>query len=200
MSMQTPSDADQALEAALRGQLYRFDCPTAQTLGEYQLDLLASGLRVAVAGHLTTCTECQAELALVRRYLTIPLEPSPTPAGRARRWLAALVSAPPEVAFGGLRGEAGLATRIFGVEDITLTMELAEDGLVRGLVVTAADSTELAGRHVRWRTEVDGELQAAATLDDLGTFELAGLAAGTYTVEIDLPDGELVVEHVDVSH
>jgi hypothetical protein len=198
MSMQTPSDADQAFEAVLRGTLYRFDCPAAHTLGEYQLDLLGREVRATIAAHLTTCPDCRTELATARAFLAAPAELPTSIAGRARRLFASLVSTPPELAFGGLRGAASLTTRIYAVGEITVTLELADGGAVRGLVVTALDATELTGAHVRLRSPVTGEVVTATTLDDLGTFELEDVTAGEYTLEVDLPNDELVIESVTI--
>src|SRR5690349_8923272 len=59
-------------EAELRRSLYRFDCPDAHTLGEFELDLLAPELRLQIAAHASRCDECRDELRMLRRFLAEP--------------------------------------------------------------------------------------------------------------------------------
>src|ERR1051326_7235466 len=58
--------AHEALEQGLGRALYRFDCPDAHTLGEYDLDLLAPTERTRVAAHTLECDDCRAELQILR--------------------------------------------------------------------------------------------------------------------------------------
>jgi hypothetical protein len=62
------------MEAGLRRGLYRFDCPDAHTLGEYQLDLLEPENRRRVAAHEAECDACGVELRALRSYLALPTE------------------------------------------------------------------------------------------------------------------------------
>jgi len=39
----------------LRRSLYRFDCPDAHTLGEYELDVLDADQRLRIATHVVDC-------------------------------------------------------------------------------------------------------------------------------------------------
>ena len=58
--------SEDALELRLRQSLYRFDCPDAHTLGEYELDLLEPVERTRVAAHALDCGECTSELTVLR--------------------------------------------------------------------------------------------------------------------------------------
>ena len=60
------------IQVELRRALYRFDCPDAHTLGEFQLDLLEPEHRRSIATHATDCDACSAELQLLRSYLAMP--------------------------------------------------------------------------------------------------------------------------------
>jgi hypothetical protein len=51
-----------ALERALSARLYRFDCPSAHTLGEFYLGVLEATCARTVDEHLRTCLACCAEL------------------------------------------------------------------------------------------------------------------------------------------
>ena len=60
------------VQGRLRRALYRFDCPDAHTLGEYQLDLLEPEHRRSIAAHATDCDACSTELHTLRSYLAMP--------------------------------------------------------------------------------------------------------------------------------
>jgi len=53
----------------LTSKLYRWDCPSNQVLGEYQLGLLSNKLATAVKMHLSTCMLCAAEVATLSEFL-----------------------------------------------------------------------------------------------------------------------------------
>jgi hypothetical protein len=57
------------LELSLLSKLYRWDCPPAQVLGEYQLGLLDTETALAVRLHLQTCVSCAAELKALNEFL-----------------------------------------------------------------------------------------------------------------------------------
>ena len=65
------SDPDElaSFEGWLARALYRFDCPDAHVLGEYDLDLLAPEQRTAIAAHVVDCLHCTSELAQLREFL-----------------------------------------------------------------------------------------------------------------------------------
>jgi hypothetical protein len=50
--------------------LYRWDCPSNQLLGEYQLGLLNTQLTAEIKGHLNMCVSCSAEIATLTEFLT----------------------------------------------------------------------------------------------------------------------------------
>jgi hypothetical protein len=202
MSMQASSGdhpgTDQ-LERELRRVLFRFDCPDAHTLGEYQLDLLDAEARTRVAAHAAECDECRAELQMARSFLAEPLPVSDSVLTRARRMVATLFTPNPRLAYGGLRGAADSATRIFEAGDVTVTLAPGQtSNSIFGLVVSSHASAEsLTGREARLVPR-DGAAVITA-LDDLGNFELNDLAAGLYALEIDLPDGVVVIEELRVT-
>ncbi|MDQ2716833.1 MAG: hypothetical protein M3Z08_18155 [Chloroflexota bacterium] len=69
------------LELALTSTLYRWDCPSNEVLGEYQLGLLSSEIATAVKMHLGMCVLCAAEVAALTEFLANdPLLVERTPA------------------------------------------------------------------------------------------------------------------------
>jgi hypothetical protein len=68
------------MELSLSGKLYRWDCPSPQTLGEYQLGLLDQQQASAVKNHLRACMRCAAEVATLTEFLANDpwlVEPAP---------------------------------------------------------------------------------------------------------------------------
>lgn len=185
----------QDFEQELRRVLYRFDCPDGHTLGEYQLDLLEPEQRARVAAHVAECDECHAELQTLRSFLAEPISVGEPLGSRARRIVASLFVVPrADLAYGGLRGSADTATRIFAAGDVTVTLGAGDArGSLFGLVV---------GPGVQEGGQIDlipsQGSPLVSTLDDLGNFEFVGVAAGRYALEIDLADATVVIEELQV--
>lgn len=55
------------LQLLLRHQLFRLFCPTADDLAAFQQRLLAGDRHDAIARHISDCTHCRRELALLNR-------------------------------------------------------------------------------------------------------------------------------------
>jgi len=70
----------QRMDRKLIQRLYRWDCPTNQILGEYQLGLLSSEQAVGVQDHLKRCVLCAAEVTMLTNFLlndTLLVESAP---------------------------------------------------------------------------------------------------------------------------
>ena len=192
-----PQPAD--FEHELRRILYRFDCPDAQTLGDYQLELLEPVERTRIAAHAGECDECLDELQTLRAFLAMPAVVSDPPLARVRRFVATLFTPTPGLAYSGLRGASDSSTRVFEANDVSVSVGRAQtSGALLGLVVAAGLPPEaLEGHEARLLPREGASLRTQ--LDDLGNFEFGNVAAGRYVLELDLPDGVLVIEelHVD---
>lgn len=193
--------ADQAgsyarIQLGLRRSLFRFDCPDAHALGEYQLDLLKPEQQQRVAAHAVDCDACSAELQMLRSYLALPTSIPESPLQHARRMVATLFRPAPGLAYGGLRGTAEATTRVFQVEDVTVTVGPGQgQGTLVGLVLLVETEPQaLAGRDARLIPTDRAPL--STSMDDLGNFEFADVPAGMYALEIDLPDALVVVEEL----
>jgi hypothetical protein len=57
------------MDLQLLSNLYRWDCPPNQLLGEYQMGLLGAEQALAVKNHLRMCMLCAAEVATVAQFL-----------------------------------------------------------------------------------------------------------------------------------
>ena len=186
------------LERELRRSLYRFDCPDAQVLGEYELGLLDAVERTRIATHAADCDDCRAELQTLRAFLAAPIRVPDSLVDRARRVVATLFGPTPGLAYGGLRGTADTTTRVYAAGDVTITVGPGQSsGSLFGLVVSGeATSEDLEGRSVTL-TSREGAA-SVAQLDDLGNFEFTDIPVGAYALEIDLPDGVVVIEELRV--
>jgi hypothetical protein len=193
-----PTPDDVQAEHDLRQALYRFDCPTPHTLGEYQLDLLDAVQRTSVAAHATGCEACLEELQTLRAYIAAPAPVATSVVERVRRVVASLFSPSPGLAYSGLRGAALITTRVFEAGDVTVSVGPGQaPGTLIGLVVVnAALPDALTGREARLIASGGGTV--SALLDDLGNFEFADIAAGMYVLELDLEDSLIVLEALQV--
>jgi hypothetical protein len=186
-------------QQVLRRSLYRFDCPDAHTLGEYELDVVDADQRMRIATHVVECDDCRSELHTLREFLAAPTPIRASVVERARRVVATLLTPQPGLAYGGLRGAAAAsAARVFEAGDVTVTVGPGSGGgTLIGLVIAGDSPSEaLTGRGVRLLPRDGAPIRS--TLDDLGNFEFNGLDADQYAVEIDLPDSIIVIQELRV--
>ncbi len=190
--------SDDALERGLRLTLYRFDCPDAQTLGEYELDMLGAVERTRIAAHAIDCDQCTADLGELRTFLATPTRVAEPALQRARRIVAQLFTRPPGLAYGALRGTEDASTRVYEAGDVTITLGPGStSGSVLGLVVAGdAPPASLETHAVRLLNPLG--TPADTQLDDLGNFEFDHVTAGIYSLEVELPVGVVVIEELRV--
>src|SRR5436309_1821070 len=140
------------VQRRLQRSLQRFDCPSPQRLGDYELDILAPEERTAVAGHVVECPRCTDELRTLRDFLALEIAAPPIgPLERARRLIAALVVPAPGAAHARLRGAADTATQTYRAGDVTISVHTGPGarrgrGSIEGLAWRESGDTEgLAG-------------------------------------------------------
>jgi hypothetical protein len=63
------------LERKLTSNLYRWDCPSNQVLGDYHLGLLDREQTASVRAHLNVCVLCTAELMTLADFLAVDADP-----------------------------------------------------------------------------------------------------------------------------
>ena len=208
------NEADEHVAQRLTRALYRFDCPSPQTVGEYQLDLLPPDERTRIAAHLLDCPHCAVELQQFRAFLRGPLvdgpaleqvlreTPQPSALGQLRRVVATLLRPTSELAYGGLRGTESGTGQTYRAGDLSITLGPGPRaqrgrGSLMGLVWSeAADAVLLAGQEVRL---IGGAGAVSATVDELGNFAFDDLAPAAYHLELRLPDHVVVIEDVQVT-
>jgi anti-sigma factor RsiW len=176
--------------------LFRFDCPSSHTLGEYALGLLGGDARVQVAAHVPDCPRCVEEMGMLRTFLSTEPAPQVGPLERLRRIVAALVPAPTGPAYAGLRGAAEATVLTYRTETTTITLRPGAAGRsgavgLTGLILRAGETETVAGAEAR----LVGPSEAARTaeVDELGNFAFDDVPGGAYQLELRLDDEVVVV-------
>jgi hypothetical protein len=202
--------------SSLTTTLYRWDCPDTQEISDYAAGLLRGKRRRALTLHLRRCTHCTQELEISRQFLAptpFPAASAPFPAALRQRFIALLV---PQRAIGlaptGLRGGSSEDNeswpRQYHVEHISLSLHRAASStggsgaMLLGLISRAEappDSfTDIEVRLIPSDTPDEPPL-AVERIDDLGNFVLSPIPTGRFDLLILLPEGDLVIEGLELS-
>lgn len=203
------------LQRTLDERLAPGDLPAVQTLGDYVLGLLPPAEAAAVAAQLADHPHAAQQAAALAAYLH-DLDLPPVPARETRGRPARLVEqvttliaqlveglgGGPMPALAGVRGErepAGRARRVYAADDLQLMLEIQPSpeqpdrrdilGLVTGPPVPAAYTVDLVQA---------GQPVATATVDRLGNFVLAAVAAGDYALLLRRADQEIAIPFLPV--
>jgi hypothetical protein len=140
------------IEQTLVKKLYRWDCPSNLTLGEYQTGLLDREHAMAVKLHLSQCVLCAAEVATLTEFLAddpmlverVPVRPTSLNNHRqtshevrdvlsqlvdrsreqVRRIKATLVPAQPRLAYQRNVAQTSIWPRRYTAEDISISIQV----------------------------------------------------------------------------
>lgn len=191
-------DAAEQAEQSLRSALYRWDCPTPQTLADYHVGRARAADQRAIIRHLETCARCSEEMADLVLFmrdevpLVAPAEPITARGPLSRGWTLAQLL--PRAAGPALRGGAGGPLMFETDDSVTIFLELqpvANDQVeLRGQLV-ADDQDDWAGALVELRQA--GMLRATAAIDDLGTFRVAALPTQPTELRATRADGRALL-------
>lgn len=193
--------------AALTSTLYRWNCPTTQEISDHAAGRLQGKRRRALALHVTGCPRCTEELAISRQFLT-PTLPAPR-----QRLIARLL---PHRTFGsapvGIRGGPSEDSegwpRQYQANNISLSLHRAaasaggSGAMLLGLISRAEAPPEtFAGIEARLiASDVPDEAPfAVEQIDDLGNFVLSPIPTGRFHLLIALPEGDLIIEGLELS-
>lgn len=186
------------LEQALRSHLWRWDCPSAQALGEYHLQLLDSAQSTAVAQHLSICPHCEAELEDLRAFLkaaALPASPAQQRAAQPRiprpgELIAALMPRSPALALRG--SSAGQVTARADGLTIFLEFQPVASGFeLTGQIIADSDQPEWEGALIELRQ--GGALADTAILDEFGEFKCTRLTQESVDLRISARTGRVVI-------
>ncbi len=209
----------QRVRKSLTAYLYRWDCPETQEITDYAAGVIKGKRRRALASHFRQCPRCAEEVHMSQEFLApsppalppIPVAlPVPFPESGRRLVARLLPQRAPGAALAGLRGgETGDGwPRQYEVDGISLSLHRAAPSpgsagaMVLGLISRAESAPEVfAGVEVRLRKAGDpGQPPLLVEqIDDLGNFVLSPVPIGQFDLLITLPEGELVIEGLELS-
>ena len=183
--------AARQLEAELRRNLYRWDCPSPQQLGNYFLNRLSTPDADAVARHLTVCPHCQAELKTLQTFMELEVRPEAQPPvssipARVKRTLLRPTPQPNVV----VRGGSDLFNQTVSGVDFTLFLEAQRHNVgvtLNGQVVALDPQEQSMWIGALIEVVQDQQLQATGVLDEMGEFLLTGLQSGAAEIRITNP-------------
>ena len=177
------------LQRRLRERLYRLFCPTSDELANFLEGTMIATAVASVITHLDSCPRCRGELALLQEMIAV------SPARPLASALRRVVAYPQrsEHQRSAIPSESNIYRA--GMLRIVLNVERQ-----RGLSLPRLRGS-LRGNQQRGLTASlisHGRVVSCAALDDQGTFTLADLAPGNFSLSLRLPDYEVVVEALQI--
>jgi hypothetical protein len=194
--------------SALTSRLYRWDCPQTQEVSDYAAGWLHGKRRRALTLHLRRCPRCTEELEISRQFLA----PTSTPRATRPRLIAqVLPRRTTSPALAGIRGGSEDNEgwpRQYQINDISLSLHRAapasggSGAMLLGLISRAEappDSFTDIEIHLTAAETPDEPPVATEQIDDLGNFVLSPIPTGRFDLLILLPEGDLVIEGLELS-
>ncbi len=196
------------LASALTARLFRWGCPNTQEISEYAGGWLRGKRRRALTLHIRRCPRCAEELEVSRQFLASTSSP---PAPRPRLIARLLPHRAIGPVLAGLRGGSSADSegwpRQYQVDSISLSLHRAapsmggRGAMLLGLISRAEAPPEaFADVEVRLIPSGSPDEPPLVTeqIDDLGNFVLSPVPAGRFDLLILLPEGDLVIEGLEL--
>jgi len=218
------------MEQKLIHKLYRWDCPSNEELGEYQMGLLGKEQALSVKKHLNKCVLCAAEVVSLAKFLAsdsilVGFAPAsqmnhtmPPPSFNHRlvqetkravgqlqdhaeagiRRIVATFVVPPQISLVRSLEQLGWP-RQYVAENISVSLRVEREPGHQGLL-------QLNGLVTRQGTKLGALLGTPVQLataqntlhsqqvDDLGNFVFPSLPPATYILELQFPEGIVVID------
>jgi hypothetical protein len=207
-----PACAERAAEyqtftRALSSRLYRWDCPTTLEISDYASGLLTGKRKRAISAHLKRCPHCAEEVEISREFLA----PTPHETARAGVGTRLFPSRIFEAAQVSLRGSADETAwpLEYHIDDITLSLDRTTlsvggtDSMLLGILLSADVARVKALEGVEVRLLVSGAPDqaplAVERIDDAASFAFSSVPIGRYDLLIALPEGDLVIQGIELS-
>jgi hypothetical protein len=210
--------------SALTSKLYRWDCPTTQEISDYAAGRLRGKRRHTLALHFKRCPHCTEELEISRQFLSPAPQAAAAPGLRSPA--ANLQPLPPRqrlvarllphrtagAALAGIRGSSSQGNegwpRQYQFDTISLSLHRAvppaggSGSMLLGLISRAEappDAFSNIEIHLLLSDAPDKPPLATEQIDDLGNFVLSPVPTGRFDLLIVLPEGDLVIEGLELS-
>jgi len=199
----------QRVAQRLSARLYRWDCPPTQEISDYAAGFMTGKRKREIGAHVRRCPRCAEEVAISRQFFAPPVTPAAAPV-RPRLIAQLMPRRITEATGAGLRGGGGDEgwPRQYQADGISLSLHRAAStmggagAMLLGLISRADSSAEdLSGVEVRLLVTGVPDLPALLVeqIDDLGNFVLSDVPAGRFDLLIALPEGDLVIEGLELS-
>lgn len=195
-------------DSALGGALHRFDCPPAQRLGDYLLNMLTTTEAADIEQHLEVCARCTNELAELRASMLLeqvihPLASEakrPTTAKRSLRLprlsldeiIATILPNTPTLAYRGIATNREPIVAEVGDTVVSLDVKPAKDDQVQvtGLLASIEQEEWIGALAFLW---IDDTIRATSILDDNGGFAFDLVPSGNGTLRITPEHGPTLI-------
>jgi hypothetical protein len=182
------------IEDTLHQQLYRWDCPSPETLVDYHLGALDPITARPVKDHVRTCTRCKEELVSLQDFMDDELPGSMSFGDGFFRQTEVLWTAPiqheAELVRGDVPQEPVIHRASDGTQIILDVRERQERPTLYGQIIDAeGESWQSALVEVRQ----NDSLIAAATVDDLDSFFAPLPSQAPIQLRITRADGKVII-------
>lgn len=190
------------MEQRLKGMLLRFDCPTSQSLIDYDAGLLDADESIDIRHHIESCPRCQAELGTMHRFLDDEASAVPSlqivPSGRQRS-LERIARPRTDTGAWAARGLDDSDVQDWEAEGATIFLELNRrtgNLVLSGQVVDESPIWTGALAEIRQA----GEIMGVSVLDELGEFRFTLSQQAPLDLNITAPNGiTLVLENITLA-
>lgn len=197
----------QTLTRTFSTRLYRWDCPTTLEISDYATGALTAKRRRAISAHLKHCPHCTEEVEISREFL-VQNSPELASSGGLTRLFASRIFEAAQVGLRGSADETGWPLE-YHMDDITLSLDRttlsvgSTESMLLGILLSAdvARVKALEGVEVRLliSNAPDGVPLAVDRIDDAASFAFNSVPVGRYDLLIALPEGDLVIQGIELS-
>jgi hypothetical protein len=184
-------------EQSLHRALFRADCPSTLTLGEWQFGMVASHIAQRIQNHLASCPHCTAELADIQSAMNAPVSVATAREPLLRRLVMKLESLMDEVAGNtaaspvALRGETWSGLYSNGDYMISLTKRRAAGGYsLQGSVIMPEPNNKGQAQLTLKQSE---SVVVQSPLSSAATFVFDQIPPGRYELIVTTTSSELIV-------
>ena len=203
--------------ANLVARLYRTQCPDATELSFYSVggETLSPERRQQIASHVLECPLCMAEVEETRHFMAGPIEfpvPAFSPRALVRRIFATPVRRQQLLVVRGNEQETAWP-RWYKAEAVDLSLHLSRTGsgehMLLGILTSSAPAEDvdalqgvLAELH-KAPVASNGAVPRTppflqTRVDDMGNIVFKPIPAGTYTMIINLPGREMIIDGLTI--
>jgi len=186
------------LQNQLKIPLYRYRCPKAQELVEYQLGLLPGDRAEVIVNHLSGCPHCSREFAELHVFMD-----RETPLATFKKLVVQLVSGITDIGQTRLtpayevRGSADKLL-IYEAEGIRISVDIQDDVDASGHKVLVGLITGMNAEDYSVQLWSAKNQIAETQIDDLGNFLISGIYPGEFELMIKGPEVEVQIQKLQI--